>query len=258
MSELGSACCLHSVAPAMVSPTSWGMSHMPSTPSMSFHAELIQQTTTAHERLVGIPIIQGCLRGDVSLPSYVAFLSEAYHRACHTEPLLRACQAALPAQHALLGEALQAMWPEQQQQVTRILGDLRTCCVDGDTVRRSRAPAATEVLVAYAYDTVTRGNPLGLLGLLQVMRRTRATLAGPVVDRLQSRLQLPDSACRHLRTCEATGLSRSGRFATLVNRITDMQDQADVLHATRMFYRLYGDVIRSLPVPQRDIVSCQA
>ena len=42
--------------------------------------------------LLGTPIIQGCLRGEVSLPSYLAFLREAYHHVRHTVPLLRGVQ----------------------------------------------------------------------------------------------------------------------------------------------------------------------
>ena len=41
-------------------------------------------------------IIQGALQGQVSLPSYIAFLTEAYHHVKHTVPLLQACKAALP------------------------------------------------------------------------------------------------------------------------------------------------------------------
>ena len=33
-------------------------------------------------------------------------------------------------------------------------------------------------------------------------------------------------------------------------RIDDTRDQADIVHAARAFFRLYGDVFRSLPLPQ--------
>ena len=39
---------------------------------MSFHAQLIEQTADARMGLLDTPIIQGTLRGDVSLPSYLA------------------------------------------------------------------------------------------------------------------------------------------------------------------------------------------
>ena len=59
---------------------------------MSFHTRLLEQTHAARHGLLATPIIQGCLRGEVSLPSYLAFLREAYHHVRHTVPLLQATQ----------------------------------------------------------------------------------------------------------------------------------------------------------------------
>ena len=78
---------------------------------MNFHERLLQQSGDARQGLLATPIIQGCLRGEVSLPSYVAFLREAYHHVRHTVPLLQATKAALPARHAWLrGPLLEPMW----------------------------------------------------------------------------------------------------------------------------------------------------
>jgi hypothetical protein len=38
-------------------------------------------------------------------------------------------------------------------------------------------------------------------------------------------------------------------FQLLMDQIDDPQDQADIVHAARVFFRLYGDVFRSLPLP---------
>jgi hypothetical protein len=35
-----------------------------------------------------------------------------------------------------------------------------------------------------------------------------------------------------------------------MNQIEDPQDQADIVHAARAFFRLYADVFRSLPLPE--------
>jgi hypothetical protein len=34
-----------------------------------------------------------------------------------------------------------------------------------------------------------------------------------------------------------------------MDAIADPKDQDDIVHAARMFYRLYGDVFRGLPMP---------
>lgn len=38
-------------------------------------------------------------------------------------------------------------------------------------------------------------------------------------------------------------------IASLMDRVEDLQDQAELVHAARAFFRLYGDLFRSLPLP---------
>ena len=89
---------------------------------MSFHERLLRDTSQARAGLLGAPIIQGCLRGEVSLPSYLAFLEQAWHHVRHTVPLLKACKAALPAQHAWLRAPLDEYVEEEQGHDEWILG----------------------------------------------------------------------------------------------------------------------------------------
>ena len=98
---------------------------------MNFHARLIAETTEARNAFLRIPIIQGVLqRGEVSLPSYLAFLTEAYHHVRHTVPLLAACRAALPAQHAWLHEPLSEYIEEEAGHEEWILDDIAACGAD--------------------------------------------------------------------------------------------------------------------------------
>jgi pyrroloquinoline quinone (PQQ) biosynthesis protein C len=217
---------------------------------MSFHAELLARTAAARDQLVGIPIIQGCLRGEVSLASYVAFLTEAYHHVSHTVPLLQACKAALPPRHAWLDGALDEYVAEEAGHDEWILDDLRACGADPQAVRTGRPGAATEVMVAYAYDTIARGNPLGFFGMVHVLEGTSVALALAAADRIQQRLGLPDAAFSYLRSHGTLDREHTAHFAVLMDGMAEPRDQADIVHAAHMFYRLYGDVFRSLPLPQ--------
>jgi hypothetical protein len=107
----------------------------------SFHERLLEQTADARRELVTTPIIQGCLRGEVSLPSYLAFLREAYHHVSHTVPLLRACRAALPPRLHWIHDALDEYIEEEAGHDEWILDDIAACGGDADAVRR--APPAT-------------------------------------------------------------------------------------------------------------------
>ncbi|PPE67251.1 TenA family transcriptional regulator [Caldimonas caldifontis] len=218
---------------------------------MSFHARLLAETAGERADLVQVPIIQGCLRGEVSLPSYQAFLTQAYHHVRHTVPLLRACKAALPPRHAWLHDAMDEYIEEEQGHDEWILDDLRACGADAEAVRRGRPAHATEVMVAYAYDTIARGNPLGFFGMVHVLEGTSVALALTAADRIQQHLGLPDAAFSYLRSHGTLDQEHTAHFALLMDRIDDAADQAAIVHAAKAFYRLYGDVFRGLPLPGR-------
>jgi len=216
---------------------------------MSFHRQLLEQTAAARQGLLATPIVQGALRGEVSLPSYLAFLREAYHHVRHTVPLLQAMQAALPAQHAWLHGPLQQYIEEEAGHDEWILDDIRACGGDAEAVRDGAPGHATEVMVAYAYDTVVRRNPLGFFGMVHVLEGTSVSLALLAADAIQRPLALPDAAFSYLRSHGTLDQEHTAHFALLMDLISAPQDQAAIVHAARAFFRLYGDVFRGLPLP---------
>jgi pyrroloquinoline quinone (PQQ) biosynthesis protein C len=225
---------------------------------MSFHLRLVEETADARSELLRTPIIKGCLRGEVSLPSYLAFLREAYHHVSHTEPFLAACKAALPARHAWLHAALDEYIDEERGHDEWILSDVRAGGGDADAVRRARPAIATEVMVAYAYDTIERRNPLGFFGMVHVLEGTSVSLALLAADAIQRPLGLPDTAFSYLRSHGTLDRKHTADFARLMDRIDDARDQDDIVHGARVFYRLYGDVFRSLPLPNAVVPAARA
>ena len=217
---------------------------------MTFHAQLLAQTADARMGLLGTPIIQGCLRGEVSLPSYIAFLTEAYHHVRHTVPLLRACKAALPERHRWLEGPLDEYIAEEDGHDEWILNDIAACGGDAEAVRHGRPGHATELMVAYAYDTIARVNPVGFFGMVLVLEGTSVSLALMAADQIQKPLGLPDGAFSYLRSHGTLDQEHIQHLERLMEQIKDPRDQADIVHAARMFFRLYGDVFRSLPLPQ--------
>ena len=217
---------------------------------MTFYEQLVEQTADARMGLLGTPIIQGCLHGQVSLPSYLAFLREAYHHVRHTVPLLHACKAALPTANLWLTEPLEEYIEEEQGHDEWILDDIRAAGGDDEAVRHGLPGHATETMVAYAYDTIARRNPLGFFGMVHVLEGTSVSLALLAADQIQKPLQLPDAAFSYLRSHGTLDQEHTAHFELLMNRIDDPTDRADIVHAARAFYRLYGDVFRGLPLPQ--------
>ena len=216
---------------------------------MSFFEQLHHETAAQRASLVNAPVIERALHGDVSLPSYLAFLHEAYHHVRHTVPLLRACRARLSERPAWLVDALDEYIAEEQGHDEWILTDVAACGADPAAVRDGTPSPATELMVAYAYDTIARRNPVGFLGMVMVLEGTSVALALNAADRIQQRLGLPASAFTYLRSHGVLDREHMHHLATLLDRLENPADQHAVVHAANMFYRLYGDIFRSLPLP---------
>ena len=81
-----------------------------------------------------------------------------------------------------------------------ILNDIAACGYDKEAVRNSRPSAATELMVAYAYDTIYRDNPVGFFGMVLVLEGTSVTTADRAASAIKNALDLPEKAFSYLRS----------------------------------------------------------
>lgn len=218
---------------------------------MNFYQRLVSETESARHSLIATPIIQAALQGKVSLESYRAFLQEAYHHVMHTVNLLAATRNALPTHHAWLVDPLNEYIEEETGHEEWILDDIVACGGDREATSKSRPRLATEVMVAYAYDTIARGNPLDFFGMVYVLEGTSVALALMAADRIQETLSLPNAAFSYLRSHGTLDLEHTDHFESLMGHIDRPEDQTAIVHAAKAFYQLYGDVFRSLPMLHR-------
>jgi thiaminase len=214
---------------------------------MTFSAELRTATATDRQRLLAAPIITDCLAGRVSRDSYRGFLTQAYHHVKHTVPLLTACGAQLPDRLEWLRHGVAEYIEEECGHEQWILADLAESGFDTTAARDGDPSPETELLVSYAYDTVQRGNPVGFFGMVLVLEGTSAAVATRAAEVIMTQLDLPRRACTYLLSHGSLDLQHVGHFDRLMDALADAGDRAAVVHAARMFYRLYGDVLRALP-----------
>lgn len=214
---------------------------------MSFFARLQAETATERQYLLESPIIHRCMRGDVTIDDYVAFLTEAYHHVKHTVPLLMAAGARIPGDREWLREAVAEYIEEEIGHQEWILNDIEACGFDKEAVRQSRPSIATELMVAYAYDTISRVSPLGFFGMVHVLEGTSVTTADRAADAIQVALNLPKKAFSYLRSHGALDQEHVKFFENLMDRITDEEEQALIIHSARVFYQLYANIFRTLP-----------
>lgn len=213
---------------------------------MNFNEQLLKASADARAEFLAIPFLREGAKGALGLPSYLAFLAEAYHHVKETTPLLMA--AGLRCDAPWLRKALAHYIIEEVGHEEWILSDIAAAGGDAAAVRDGQPRPATDIMVAYAYDTVLRRNPVGLFGMVLVLEGTSVTLALSAADAIQQSLGLPDTAFSYLRSHGTLDQEHMGHFAHVINQLDQPADQSAVSHCARMFYRLYGDIFRSLPM----------
>lgn len=213
---------------------------------MPFFEKLQQETQSAKMGLLGAPIISRALSQEISLDDYVGFLVQAYHHVKHTVPLLMAVGSRLPDDKEWLRTAVAEYIEEEIGHQEWILNDIENCGYDKEYVRASQPSPETELMVAYAYDQVSRKNPLAFFGMVHVLEGTSINLADQVADAVRTKLHLPKSCFSYLYSHGSLDQEHVKFFEDLMDRIEDESEQALIIHSCKMFYRLYGDIFRSL------------
>lgn len=213
---------------------------------MSFFERLNTATQQARTELLSAPIISKALTGDITTELYISFLTEAYHHVKHTVPLLMAVGARIPEEKEWLRNAVAEYIEEELGHQEWILNDIAACGADKEAVRHSKPKLATELMIAYAYDMVNRVNPLGFFGMVHVLEGTSITTADRAASSIQHALGLPDQAFSYLRSHGALDIEHVKFFEGLMDKIDDPSEQQLIIDSAIVFYKLYGDIFRSL------------
>lgn len=222
---------------------------------MNFYHQLQQQTEPDRHYLMSSPIIKSCLEGDIVLNDYIAFLQQAYHHVKHTTPLLMATGSRLPESKEWLRNAVAEYIEEELGHQEWILNDIEACGFDKEKARNSRPNLSTELMVAYAYDTINRVSPLGFLGMVNVLEGTSIKIADIAADSIQEKLALPNSAFSYLRSHGALDQEHIKFYENLIDRIDSSEEQRQIIHSSKAFYYLYGNVFRELSPEQAEAIA---
>jgi heme oxygenase len=213
---------------------------------MNFYSRLQQTTTRERAELHAAPIIADVLAGSASRQDYLAFLQRAFHHVRHTVPLFAACASRLPKSNVAFQQAIAHYIAEEQGHDQWILDDIAAAGGDARSVAAGHPDRDTELMVAYAYDTVMRGNPIGLFGMVYVLEGTSVGLATTVAGRLQETLQLPANALTYLTSHGDLDISHIAHFERLMNQLDNTESQDCVIHCAQVFFHLYGNVLRNI------------
>lgn len=218
---------------------------------MTAYKQILESTTTERKTLLSLPLIMQGGVGNISLETYVGFLTQAYHHVKHTTPLLMTCGGCLPAKYEWLRTAVGEYIEEEMGHQEWILDDIEACGGDKAAVQTSKttdtsASIATELMVAYAYDMIHRVNPIGFFGMVLVLEGTSVEVATQAGETLMKSLNLPKKAFSYLLSHGSLDISHISFYESLVNQITDPDDIAMLIHSAKVFYKLYGDIFRTI------------
>jgi pyrroloquinoline quinone (PQQ) biosynthesis protein C len=217
---------------------------------MDFYQQLVSYTAGDREFLLSAPVIERCLRGDITRGLYLAFLTEAYHHVRHTVPLLMAVGSRLPERHAWLRDPVLHYLEEESGHDAWILNDIEHAGGDRLAAAASAPAVATEAMIAYAWDTVMRGNPAGFFGMVYVLEGTSVALALRAADSIQAALELPGRAFSYLRSHGELDREHVQDLADILGQFTEACDREAVIRCARGIFWLYGNVFRSLGAHQ--------
>ena len=215
---------------------------------MSFYQRLMSETAAGRDYLLSAPAILACQRGEVTLPRYIAFLTQAYYHVRQTIPLLMACGSRLGEPHRWLQDAITEYIEEEKGHDRWILNDIAACGAGAAQVEQGMPHFTTELMVSYAWDSVMRGNPVSFFGMVYVLEGTSVNLATPMAELIRVRLGLPEQAMSYLTSHGSLDQEHIVFFQRLMDQLTHEADQRAVIHMANAMFRLYGDLFRALPM----------
>jgi len=223
---------------------------------MSFFEDLIADTAAERAAFAAIPQIRDGLQGRISRGTYVAYLEQAYHHVRHTVPLMQVTHGRLAGDHSRYKAALDDYIAEETGHEQWILNDIRAAGGDPDETVGRGPNAATEVMVAYAYDYVSRIEPMGFFGMVFVLESVSIQLASLGADAVRGSLGLPRSAFTYLVSHGALDQDHIAFLKGLLDGVEDAEDREAITHMARRMFGLFGDVFRSIPhyvTPEKEL-----
>ncbi|MFM7348084.1 MAG: AMP-binding protein [Erythrobacter sp.] len=212
---------------------------------LSFSKRLEAATIRDRLRFLAVPQVQAGLSGDISLTVYRNYLAQAWHHVRHTVPLMEEARARLLHRPELV-EALDEYIEEEIGHDEWILSDIAVASGDAEAVRKSAPAPATAAMVAHAYDTIRRGNPVAFFGMVYVLESVSVALASRGAGAVAEKLGLPPQAFTYLTSHGALDMDHIVFFAKLVDALAHEEDRAAITQMAREMFGLFGGMFAGL------------
>ncbi len=214
---------------------------------MTLYERLNKETQSARHELYTVSQLVDGLSGNISRETYIAYLTEAYHHVRHTVRFMMAMGMRIPEEKKWLHDAISEYIEEEKGHEEWILNDVQAAGGDKEKARKATPNLETQVLVAYNYDYIARKNPIGFLGMVFMLESTSTQIANNGADSIKAKLGLPQTAFTYLYSHGALDIKHLKFFEQLVNKVTDLDDQAAIIEVAQNTFRLFANVMRAIP-----------
>ncbi|MGE5260611.1 MAG: TenA family transcriptional regulator [Actinomycetota bacterium] len=212
---------------------------------MSFYDRLIAESERERIAFTSIPLIREAVRSGASRELYLDFLTQAYHHVKHTFPLL-AFAAARTKDESYQGALVEYMGEERGHEKW-ILNDITAMGGDAAAVRDGMPGIACQVMVGYTYYAIEWVSPYAMLGSVHVLEGMSTLLADKAAEAIQRSLGgNGKEGFSYLRSHGALDVEHVAFFKQLANGLACPRAQQIVIDASKVFYRLYGDIYHEL------------
>ena len=213
---------------------------------MAFHQRFHEATAEERDALRALPGIHHLVNEGLSREEYLAFLSQLYHVVWHFCPAMAAAASRMGDDRRQLRYALYHDIEEEKGHEEWVLNDVRTLGGDPEAVRGSSPGPELQALIGYNYYAVERVSPCAVFGMVYVLEETAAELASSAAETLAARLDLePPKGVSFLSSHGEMDVEHVDELRELLDGLEGPADQAAVIEAARVNYRLFGSLFRA-------------
>jgi len=186
--------------------------------------------------------------GTIDAEGYIHYLSQTYHYARWSTPMLAEAGHRLKRQGRLphLAELLIQKAGEERGHEKWLLSDLKNLgCPEARVEAAARTPAV-DAYTGWNFFTSRSGVPTAVLGTAYVLEYLSQTRASGVVERLLQADAIPNirKSVTFLRGHGALDGDHVAEMASVLRTLTDREDQAAVIFSARATRRIYPGIFR--------------
>jgi hypothetical protein len=212
---------------------------------MNAYDRLLQETSSARNRFLSVPLVQQALATGGSRDLYLDFLAQAYHHVKHTFPLL--ALAASMTRDERYQTSLVEYMNEERGHEKWILDDIRAMGGDADAIANGKPSIPCQAMVAYCYYSIQWISPYAILGMVHVLEGLSVQVAHQLAGAVQTSLKADGkSGFSYLNSHGGLDVEHVELFKRLMNGFEDHATQDLTIDAARVIYRLYGAIFEDM------------